>query len=383
VAHAFVEPTSLPTSQGPPVVNGNSTAGAAPAAPIVENRAQLSSEAPPVVRSEPVQAGTNTAGAAATADPLVGIEPTTSVPTSTSVSGDTQTAPPVFVETGGPPAFESGTLTPAPHPLYRRTWFIGAAAAVIIAAGIGFWPKHPTDAHPATKQSSSATIPAEVKSPHETSPPSRTLPPPSGTLPTETQHPPLSPPVQIALNPGRLDFKYRAGDPPPRPREVSVSDSGGQKIKTRWQDPSSSRWLRADVRDGSIIVRVLPTGMTAGTHSATLLVTAEGNSADTASVPIVLTIETITPPIGGGAFKQLWWEGTLRPGEILKLTGATASSGEMKAAPLPAANVELKNLKSTLQLVSTPGARNGFTMQIKNIGAEPETSIIFFFREMR
>ncbi len=186
----------------------------------------------------------------------------------------------------------------------------------------------------------------------------------------------------LQLTPGRLDFTYRDGDPPPPPKQISVSNGVARQLRTSVPDPSAAPWLRVDVGRGLITVRIQPAGQTVGHHTAMLVVSAAGDQAAPQYVPIGLTIQPAAVPMtGGGVFRQLRWEGTLRPGEVLTIKGNAASSGELKAESLPASRVELKPLKGTLELIASPSARNGYSLQIKNKGADTESRIMIFFRE--
>jgi hypothetical protein len=196
---------------------------------------------------------------------------------------------------------------------------------------------------------------------------------------TVRQEPPAN---GLKLVPGKLDITYRDNDPLPAPQKISVRNAG-KPMKVSFQDPSSARWLRPIVNGSTISVQIQPKGLPIQVHHAVLVVSSEGSKGSPQRLPVQLTITPgaqVPTGGGGGAYKQLRWEGSLGPREVLTLQGSTASPGIVSGA-LPQARIEVTRLKSTFEVVSMPTQENGYRLQLRNTGTDTETGLTIFFRE--
>jgi len=133
---------------------------------------------------------------------------------------------------------------------------------------------------------------------------------------------PTSVPPSISLSPTQLQFSYTVGSAQPTPQAVTVADSGGGTFM--WSAASTASWLALASATGLLTVSVKPTGLTPGTYTSSISVTASGvsNSPQTIQVtltiiaaPNTVTVTSVTNAASGEA-------GAISPGEIITIKGS-------------------------------------------------------------
>ena len=130
--------------------------------------------------------------------------------------------------------------------------------------------------------------------------------------------PPNSPPV-IAIAPSTLQFAYSIGGAVPAGQSVQVTKTGGGEFN--WSASSSAAWLSAtptsDMAPSTVTVSVAPGGLTAGTYSGIITISAAGiapqpvNVTLTVSAPVVsvsgvVNAASFQPGISSGAWISIF-----------------------------------------------------------------------------
>jgi hypothetical protein len=94
--------------------------------------------------------------------------------------------------------------------------------------------------------------------------------------------------------------------------------------------------------------------------------------------------DIVAPPAGilPPRADQIHWRGSLAPGKRLAIHGATCSQGSIANGGLPRApiQVDASSLPQGLQIAERPSTRNGFKLQLRNIGAVPITDFTLYYR---
>ncbi len=192
-------------------------------------------------------------------------------------------------------------------------------------------------------------------------------------------------PVSVVLRPSSLSFQLQIGkEVTPAPKSITVTGAPADKLALA---PSES-WVHVERRSGQLSVTVQPSGLGVGPHSAILRVTAPG--ASPLEIPISLTIQRAEQTKVVDGVDRLIWSGTLPPGGILTIRGATWSigdaSGPLTGGELPQTNAEVVGLSSencVVDVDGTPSARNGYRLKIRNKGTEPQTRLTVVYRQVQ
>jgi hypothetical protein len=115
---------------------------------------------------------------------------------------------------------------------------------------------------------------------------------------TITVNPP-APAATISASPASLTFNFQTGGTTPGAQTIAVSSSGSA---LSYSISSSASWLSATPSTGStpgnVSVSVNPTGLTAGTYTANVTVTAASASNNPLTVPVTLNVTAVAPTIG-------------------------------------------------------------------------------------
>ena len=110
---------------------------------------------------------------------------------------------------------------------------------------------------------------------------------------------PPPPGPALAVAPASLAFSAAEGGPAPAPRTLDVTNGGGGSLSFTASDDAG--WLSLSPAGGtapqSIGVTANPTGLAAGTYTATVTLTAAGATGSPQTVPVTLTVR---PPSAGG-----------------------------------------------------------------------------------
>src|SRR5581483_5132652 len=109
--------------------------------------------------------------------------------------------------------------------------------------------------------------------------------------------PPVSAPA-LALSAGTMAFSGTAGSVNPASQAVNVSNSGTGTLN--WTASSNQSWLQVSPASGSgsgaITAQANLAGLSAGTYTGAITVTAAGAAGSPATVAVTLTVAAATPP---------------------------------------------------------------------------------------
>jgi hypothetical protein len=126
--------------------------------------------------------------------------------------------------------------------------------------------------------------------------------------------------------------------------------------------------------------------MSVGKHTAVLVVDLPGAPNTPQRLPVSLTVNS---SIGRFSFasgqEHIRWKGELKTGEALTIQGANSSNGSLAAGELPASQIELdaSGLPHNIKIESRPSPRNGFKLQLRNVGTDPVNDFTLFYRATR
>jgi Viral BACON domain/Fibronectin type III domain len=116
----------------------------------------------------------------------------------------------------------------------------------------------------------------------------------------------------ILLNPASLSFSGVAGGPPPLAKPLTVSNPTGGTLT--WTLTETAAWLGLNILSGTtttetdtISASVSTTGLTAGTYSTIITVSASGSSNSPQAIPVTLTV---TAPTTNGTATLTWTANT-------------------------------------------------------------------------
>jgi hypothetical protein len=102
----------------------------------------------------------------------------------------------------------------------------------------------------------------------------------------------ISPPPSIALSPGSMSFTANVGQPAPPSQMLAVMNAGSGSFS--YTASTDATWLSASPTSGSttgsVTVAVNPAGLTSGTYSAHVIVTASGISNSPQSIAVTLMV---------------------------------------------------------------------------------------------
>ena len=101
-----------------------------------------------------------------------------------------------------------------------------------------------------------------------------------------------APASTIAVAPSSLQFAYTAGGTVPAAQSIQVTNSGGGTLN--WSAIPSASWLSVATASGTapstLSVMVSPTGLSAGTHTGSVQISAAGTSNSPVSVAVTFTV---------------------------------------------------------------------------------------------
>jgi hypothetical protein len=180
----------------------------------------------------------------------------------------------------------------------------------------------------------------------------------------------------LQATPASLEFQYKDGDPPPRPKQVAVQ--GGS-----FHAESGANWLAVRTAGNTVTVAVDPRNMLVGLHTASLYLRPENGTLMALPVRLTIAASQDFASNAEAPLQFLRWRGSLEPGAVLTIHGATASTGELVAGELPSSRIELTPLGKPGLRVTPPSQANGYSLKIQNAGTDTETSLIVKFRQAR
>ena len=114
-------------------------------------------------------------------------------------------------------------------------------------------------------------------------------------------------PPQLSVSTSTLTYSSTTGTDP-QPQTVQVNNSGGGGA-LEWTAVSNAPWLTITPTSSSFTAFVAVTGLSAGTHQATITVTAPGASSSPQSIAVTLTLTT--PPTLALSVSTLTFSGTV------------------------------------------------------------------------
>jgi hypothetical protein len=110
---------------------------------------------------------------------------------------------------------------------------------------------------------------------------------------------PAEKPPSLAVSPANLSFAAPEDGPPPPAQTVTVSNAGGGTLD--WTAGSDVPWLdvspASGTNSGTVTVTPSTAGLTAGTYSGNVTVTAPGVSGSPQTVPVTLTVKSASPAL--------------------------------------------------------------------------------------
>jgi len=115
-------------------------------------------------------------------------------------------------------------------------------------------------------------------------------------------------PATIDYSPSSFSFTATAGGANPSSQTLSISNSGVNPTAMAWSVTSNAAWLSLSPASGSssgevdsVTLSVSISGMTAGSYTATITISAPGATNTPQTVPVSLAIAAALAPGGGGA----------------------------------------------------------------------------------
>jgi len=114
---------------------------------------------------------------------------------------------------------------------------------------------------------------------------------------TVTAPPPPPPQPTISMSPTSLSFNATAGGTNPGSKTILISNSGTGTLS--WSTSDNAGWLTTTQSGNSVVAAINVAGLTAGTYSAVITVTASGATNTPQNVPVTLTVSAPPPPTTG------------------------------------------------------------------------------------
>jgi len=125
---------------------------------------------------------------------------------------------------------------------------------------------------------------------------------------TPTPTPPPTPTPALSVTPQNLSFSATSGSSGPAPQTVNITNSGGGTLT--WTASANQPWITLSSVSGtgaqSVSVGTVISGLTAGTHSGTVTITAAGATPSVQTVNVVLVMTPVPPPTGGSGPVGYW-----------------------------------------------------------------------------
>ncbi len=109
--------------------------------------------------------------------------------------------------------------------------------------------------------------------------------------------PPPPPQPTISMSPSSLTFTATAGGSSPGSKSIVVSNGGTGTLT--WTVADNANWLTATQSGNTIVATPNLGGLSAGTYSAVITVTASGATNTPQHVPVTLTVAAAPPPTTG------------------------------------------------------------------------------------
>ncbi len=125
----------------------------------------------------------------------------------------------------------------------------------------------------------------------------------------------------ISLSSSGLTFSFSGGGAIPPAKTVTVNNAGGASLS--YSVTSSAAWLLASFAGNTITMAVDPSGLAAGTYTATVAVAAFGatNSPQTIGVSLLVASAVSNTTISGITNAATSVQGPLAPGELFTIKG--------------------------------------------------------------
>jgi Domain of unknown function (DUF4082)/Concanavalin A-like lectin/glucanases superfamily/Fibronectin type III domain/Viral BACON domain/Bacterial Ig domain len=122
----------------------------------------------------------------------------------------------------------------------------------------------------------------------------------------------VDPPPALSVTPSSLSFSGTAGGSSPAAKTLSVSNSGAGTLN--WTASESASWLSVSpasgTNSGTITVTPSITGLSAGTYTTDVTVSATGADGSPKTIPVTLTLDPPTPPALSVTPSSLSFSGT-------------------------------------------------------------------------
>jgi uncharacterized protein (TIGR03437 family) len=138
----------------------------------------------------------------------------------------------------------------------------------------------------------------------------------------------------IAATPSSLQFSYTAGGTVPPAQAITVANSGGGTLT--WSATASAAWLAVSVAAPSTLtVSASPAGLSAGTYTGVIQISAGGASNSPTSISVTLTVATATAAPFTVALSTAGQVEPFAAQAIVSAYGANLATGTASAASLP------------------------------------------------
>jgi uncharacterized protein (TIGR03437 family) len=133
-------------------------------------------------------------------------------------------------------------------------------------------------------------------------------------------------PPTLTVSPGALEFIYTVGQALPPAQSIAV-DNGGSGGPLAWSAQASDSWIvlsGSGPASATLSVAVNPSGLAAGIHTGTIVISAPGAASSPASIAVKINVSqpasslTIVNAASGAA-------GPVAPGEIVVISGTNLS----------------------------------------------------------
>ncbi len=130
--------------------------------------------------------------------------------------------------------------------------------------------------------------------------------------------------AEVMPTPGAITVVYRAGDPAPAAQSISLDTLGGDAAT--FSIAPDAPWVTASPNagsaPGSVSVTVDPTGLSAGAHYASVVISTPAAANGQMSIPVTLFVPTPNPAVKSVQNAASFASGPVAPGEAVVIYGS-------------------------------------------------------------
>lgn len=171
----------------------------------------------------------------------------------------------------------------------------------------------------------------------------------------------VGPPATLSLSPASLTFTYQINDQPPATQSTKVSSLTGaaQTFAVTTATNDGAKWLTAaaspNTTPGFAVIGIAPTGLTAGTYSGVVTVTASTAGASPQPILVTLIVKPApVPTVISVNSAASYATGGVAPGELVTIFGSSIGPAAGTSPTPGTAPVSLGNTGVTFDGIPAP-----------------------------